>query len=92
MDTTDFVNQINKTSQSTGVSAYVLAASAAVQQGLARLENPTYDYYGNLSGGTLHFPGEENFQYQAGRKFVNGSEGLGIGRDNIATQIGRAHV
>ena len=80
------IDAVRQASQSSGVNDYLIAASAAIQQGLARLENPTYDYYGNLFGGTLHFPGEENFRYQAGRKIVNGSEGLNIGRDNIATR------
>lgn len=83
MAISDFVNSINKASQSSHVNPYLLAVSAAIQQGAATLSDPQYDYQGNLMGGTIHFPGEENFQYQSGRRINNGSQGLSVGRDYI---------
>ena len=76
---------VNQASQSTGVSPYLLAVSAAIQQGTAYLTNQSYDYKGNLVSGQLHFPGEENFQYQAGHRIANGSEGLSVSNDNYIT-------
>lgn len=77
------IDAVRQASQSSGVNDYLIAASAAIQQGLAYIKNPVYDSNGNVREGNLHFPGEENFTYQWGRRIANGSTGIPVSRPYV---------
>lgn len=67
------------------MDAYNLALLQAIQNGQAYLIPYAVDSKGVIGAGTLHFPGEENYEIRSGKTFVNGSQGISVTREALTS-------
>lgn len=67
------------------MDAYNLALLQAIQNGQAYLIPDAVDSKGVIGAGTLHFPGEENYEIRSGKTFVNGSQGISVTREALTS-------
>lgn len=62
---------------------YTIALITAIQNGTAYVVPKNVDKYGVIGSGTVHFPGEENYQIQSGKTMVNASIGKSFYRPTL---------